>query len=69
MQILEETTDIVENRYTGIPIMRDEMKNMNLPEPEIVVSDGDFRVIFRKNTPDESEQKWAEMDRKKRQKL
>ncbi len=48
MQILEETTDIVENRHTGIPTMRDEMKNMNLPEPEIVVSDGDFRVIFRK---------------------
>ena len=66
MQILEETTDIVENRHTGIPTMRDEMKNMNLPESEIVVSDGDFRVIFRKKASDESEQKWTEMYRKMR---
>ena len=55
VQILEETTDIVENRHTGIATMREEMKNMNLPEPEIEVSEGDFRVIFRKKTQNVSE--------------
>ena len=48
VKLLEETTDIVENRHTGIATMKEEMKNMNLPEPEISVSNGDFRVIFRK---------------------
>ncbi len=48
VKLLEETTDIVENRHTGIFTMREEMKNMKLPEPEIVISDGDFRVIFRR---------------------
>lgn len=51
VKLLEETTDIVENRHTGIVTMREEMKNMKLPEPEIIVSNGDFKVIFRrKNT-------------------
>lgn len=48
VKLLEETTDIVENRHTGIFTMIEEMKNMKLPEPEIVISDGDFRVIFRR---------------------
>ena len=63
VQILEETTDIVENRHTGIATMREEMKNMNLPEPEIEVSEGDFRVIFRKKVIDDGGQKRTEEDR------
>ena len=64
VQILEETTDIVENRHTGIATMREEMKNMNLPEPEIEVSEGDFRVIFRKKVIDDGGQKRTEEDRR-----
>lgn len=48
VKLLEETTDLVENRHTGIATMKEEMKSMDLPEPEIVVSNGDFRVIFRR---------------------
>ena len=46
--MMEETTDIVENRHTGIATMRDEMKKMNLPEPEFENLRGTFKVTFRK---------------------
>lgn len=49
VRILEETTDLVENRHTGIETMREEMKNMNLPEPEFISNSRDFTVIFRKS--------------------
>lgn len=48
IRLLEETTDIVENRHTGIATMRDEMKKMNLPEPEFENLRGTFKVTFRK---------------------
>lgn len=48
IRLLEETTDIVENRHTGIAIMRDEMKKMNLPELEFENLRGTFKVTFRK---------------------
>lgn len=48
VRILEETTDLVENRHTGIETMREEMKNMKLPQPEFIVDNRDFTVIFRK---------------------
>ena len=48
IRLLEETTDIVENRHTGIATMRDEMKKMNLPEPEFETLRGTFKVTFRK---------------------
>lgn len=38
----------VENRHTGIATMRDEMKKMNLPEPEFENLRGTFKVTFRK---------------------
>ena len=47
IRLLEDTTDIVENRHTGIATMRDEMKKMNLPEPEFIEERGAFKVIFR----------------------
>ena len=48
IRLLEETTDIVENRHTGIATMRDEMKKMNLPEPKFENLRGTFKVTFRK---------------------
>lgn len=75
IRLLEETTDIVENRHTGIATMRDEMKKMNLPEPEFETLRGMFKVTFRKEK-EESDiqnkteqiqcgQKWTEVDRNK----
>ena len=54
IRLLEETTDIVENRHTGIATMRDEMKKMNLPEPEFENLRGTFKVTFRKEKADET---------------
>lgn len=75
IRLLEETTDIVENRHTGIATMRDEMKKMNLPEPEFETLRGTFKVTFRKektesNVQNETElkhsvQKCTEIDRNK----
>ena len=54
IRLLEETTDIVENRHSGIATMRDEMKKMNLPEPEFENLRGTFKVTFRKEKSDET---------------
>lgn len=75
IRLLEDTTDIVENRHTGIATMREEMKKMNLPEPEFENLRGTFKVTFRKEK-EESDiqnkteqiqcgQKWTEVDRNK----
>lgn len=48
IRLLEDTTDIVENRHTGIATMRDEMQKMNLPEPEFETLRGTFKVTFRR---------------------
>ena len=48
IRLLEDTTDIVENRHTGIATMIEEMKKMNLPEPEFENLRGTFKVTFRK---------------------
>lgn len=37
----------LENRHTGIPTMRLEMKKYGLPEPEFIEEQGAFKVIFR----------------------
>ena len=73
IRLLEETTDIVENRHTGIATMRKEMKKMNLPEPEFENLRGTFKVTFRKENEEsnmqnkteqiQSGQKWTEVDR------
>lgn len=73
IRLLEETTDIVENRHTGIATMRDEMKKMNLPEPEFENLRGTFKVTFRKEKSTiknkteqfQSGQNWTELDRNK----
>ena len=68
IRLLEDTTDIVENRHTGIATMREEMKKMNLPEPEFENIRGTFKVTFRKekkeiNTKNETEQFSDRQDR------
>ena len=48
--ILEEMGSVIENRHSGIPTMRREMRKMNLPEPEFIEERGSFKVIFRNAT-------------------
>lgn len=48
IKLLEETTDIVENRHTGIATMREEMRKANLPGPEFETLRGTFKVTFWK---------------------
>ena len=60
IRLLEETTDIVENRHTGIATMREEMKKMNLPEPEFENLRGTFKVTFRKEKAAETVKNFTE---------
>lgn len=51
-----ETMESVENRYSGIPTIRKEMKEAGLPEPLFISEKGLFKVIFynglnNENTP------------------
>lgn len=50
IRILEEKGSIIENRHTGIPIMRNEMCKYNLQNPFFEEARGDFKVTF-KNIP------------------
>lgn len=50
----------MENRHTGITTMRDEMKKMNLPEPEFETLRGTFKVTFRKEKLDTVTQNFTE---------
>lgn len=47
-----EVLGVTENRYSGIPTIIREMKEMGLPEPEFVDRSGEFKVIFYKSTPE-----------------
>ncbi|MBO5183135.1 MAG: AAA family ATPase [Bacilli bacterium] len=49
VRILEEKGSVIENRHSGIPTMRREMKNYGLPEPEFYEERDSFKVIFRNN--------------------
>lgn len=42
-----EVMGVTENRYSGIPTIRREFKEYELPEPEFVNQRGEFTVIFR----------------------
>ncbi len=44
-----EDLHVSENRYSGIPTIRMEMKNAGLPEPEFIARNGEFKVILRNN--------------------
>ena len=41
-----ETMQVVENRYSGIPTIKKEMKEAGLPEPLFISEKGLFKVIF-----------------------
>lgn len=45
-----ETLNITENRYSGIPTIRQELKNHGLEEPEFIDQRGWFTTIFYKST-------------------
>lgn len=47
-----EVLGVTENRYSGIPTIIREMKEMGLPEPEFVDRSGEFKVIFYKSAPE-----------------
>ncbi len=46
---LLETLSISENRYSGIPTIRNEMETADLPDPEFISKGGEFKVILRNN--------------------
>ena len=47
VRILEEKGSVIENRHSGIPTMKREMKKYGLPEPEFYEERDSFKVIFR----------------------
>ena len=47
VRILEEKKSVIENRHTGIPTMKREMKKHGLPEPEFYEERDFFKVVFR----------------------
>ena len=49
VRILEEKGSVIENRHSGIPTMKREMKKNGLPEPEFYEERDSFKVIFRNN--------------------
>lgn len=50
IKILEESTSMIENRHSGIPTMKREMKKHGLKEPEFYEERDSFKVIFRNGT-------------------
>lgn len=42
-----EVMNVTENRYSGIPTIRRELKEYGMPEPEFINMRGEFTVIFR----------------------
>ena len=47
VRILEDKGSVIENRHSGIPTMKREMKKYGLPEPEFYEERDSFKVIFR----------------------
>ena len=47
VRILEEKGSAIENRHSGIPTMKREMKKYSLPEPEFYEERDSFKVVFR----------------------
>lgn len=56
VRILEEKGSVIENRHSGIPTMRREMKKYGLPEPEFYEERDSFKVIFRNSITKNSTQ-------------
>lgn len=49
VRILEEKGSVIENRHSGIPTMKREMKKCGLPEPKFYEERDSFKVVFRNN--------------------
>ena len=52
VRILEEKGSVIENRHSGIPTMKREMKKYGLPEPEFYEERDSFKVVFRNKNVD-----------------
>lgn len=50
VRILEEKESVIENRHSGIPTMKREMRKYGLPDPEFYEERDSFKVIFRNNS-------------------
>ncbi len=50
VRILEEKGSVIENRHSGIPTMKREMRKYGLPNPEFYEERDSFKVIFRNNS-------------------
>ena len=50
VRILEEKGSVIENRHSGIPTMKREMKKYGLPEPEFYEERDSFKVVFQNNS-------------------
>lgn len=49
VKILEEKKSVIENRHSGIPTMKIEMKKYGLPDPEFYEEQDSFKVVFKNN--------------------
>ena len=47
-----EVLEVTENRYSGIPTIRKEMRDYNLPQPVFLSQRGEFKVILRNSFSD-----------------
>ena len=56
VRILEEKGSVIENRHSGIPTMKREMKKHGLPEPEFYEERDSFKVIFRNKSVKDDKQ-------------
>ena len=48
-----EVLEVTENRYSGIPTIRKEMREHNLPQPIFLSQRGEFKVILRNSFTDD----------------
>ena len=49
VKILEEKKSVIENRHSGIPTMKIEMRKYGLPDPEFYEERDSFKVVFKNN--------------------
>ena len=49
VKILENENSLVENRHSGIPVMKREMKEYGFPAPEFYNGRENFKVVFKNN--------------------
>ena len=56
VRILEEKGSVIENRHSGIPTMKREMRKFGLPEPEFYEERDCFKVVFRNSSGQQSRQ-------------